>query len=288
MHFAETGVTHVQSNILHSRGYVLSHLEARRECAFCSLMGLRCACPENPSEPRALRLSSWEHLIAVGKRKFLVEATYTIKQLRGMDVYFAQSQPKQSLRFAFKQDAGFLDLQLAYGDFLGTTNRSVASWTVSESGDAGQDGKLVCSELPDWDSVSAVTTLLEVVTPEHSIENCGPVKVKTESRYGCATTKRVSTTCDQCGKEFVKANHLRRHVAALHEGKRPYECRECNLSFTQRGNLIRHRETVHDGRRRYSCEICLVAFANSSNLKRHVLRQHARATKAREVCIPAC
>ena len=42
---------------------------------------------------------------------------------------------------------------------------------------------------------------------------------------------------------------LKRHVDAVHEGKKPHTCPKCNANFAAKGDLVRHTFYVHDGKK---------------------------------------
>ena len=63
--------------------------------------------------------------------------------------------------------------------------------------------------------------------------------------------------CEFCDATFE--NHLKNHVSTLHEGKKSsiYKCVICDEVLTSKGALkTKHIAAVHDGKKPYECEIC--------------------------------
>ena len=55
-------------------------------------------------------------------------------------------------------------------------------------------------------------------------------------------------------------DHLDKHVASVHEGKKPFKCSTCDASFTTKTNLNAtlkcHFESILEGKKPYKCNIC--------------------------------
>ena len=46
-------------------------------------------------------------------------------------------------------------------------------------------------------------------------------------------------------------NHvLKKHVAAVHEKRKPHLCSTCGVGFAEQGNLTKHIAAVHNGIKR--------------------------------------
>ncbi|KAJ3893904.1 hypothetical protein GG344DRAFT_23211, partial [Lentinula edodes] len=54
--------------------------------------------------------------------------------------------------------------------------------------------------------------------------------------------RRYVCTAPECGKCFVRGEHLKRHVRSLHSWEKPHKCLHpgCNKTFSRRDNLGQH------------------------------------------------
>lgn len=52
--------------------------------------------------------------------------------------------------------------------------------------------------------------------------------------------------CKLCSSSFDRDGHLKVHIMAVHEKKRPFVCGICNASFGHSSSLLRHIRTVHN------------------------------------------
>merc|ERR1719510_1254414 len=60
-------------------------------------------------------------------------------------------------------------------------------------------------------------------------------------------------TCPICGITFRidrGVGYLRRHIEAVHEGKKRFQCDICKKQFAEKTNLNRHVSSVHEGKKR--------------------------------------
>ena len=55
-------------------------------------------------------------------------------------------------------------------------------------------------------------------------------------------TEKIKATCPECGKLYLW-NNLRRHVLAVHRGKRPFHCTVCDKWFQDKEGLKLHQTT---------------------------------------------
>ena len=99
-----------------------------------------------------------------------------------------------------------------------------------------------------------------------------------------------SYECDECGKLFVRRDHLKRHMLKLHgdvyhrktssfasisrtkldNKEEEFYCNECGKNFTRKDHLKRHKLT-HSGEKPFSCEYCEGRFTRADALMQHKL-----------------
>ena len=92
-----------------------------------------------------------------------------------------------------------------------------------------------------------------------------------ENSSSQSITNQIKTKplCTICKKSFTTKNGLNRHVASVHEGKKPFSCDICDLRFIERRNVQRHILAVHEEQKPYNCSNCVSKFATKSSLKIH-------------------
>ena len=78
--------------------------------------------------------------------------------------------------------------------------------------------------------------------------------------------RKKPVKCSICNATFTRNSSLNRHVASVHEGKKPqdskkpFKCNICNSAFTRKSNLKTHSASVHDGKKVFDCDICDTTF----------------------------
>ncbi|XP_072225602.1 uncharacterized protein [Leuresthes tenuis] len=82
-------------------------------------------------------------------------------------------------------------------------------------------------------------------------------------------TRRISKSCELCGKTFANPSALRIHYV-VHTGEKPYRCTLCGKGFTQKGNLKCHLR-IHTGHRPFHCVKCGKTFTQKVNLNHHLM-----------------
>ena len=60
--------------------------------------------------------------------------------------------------------------------------------------------------------------------------------------------------CAFCGKGFSKTNHLKSHVAQIHEDKKPWECKFCDFKSNVKRHMTEHIEQAHEEKKSPRCE----------------------------------
>ena len=82
----------------------------------------------------------------------------------------------------------------------------------------------------------------------------------------------VMTTHTNAVHEKKRKSKLNRNKS--NKGKK-YRCEICKIGFNDPNNRKRHIATVHEGKKPYSCCMCEKAFGQNSHLKRHFSSVHA-------------
>ena len=78
--------------------------------------------------------------------------------------------------------------------------------------------------------------------------------------------RKVQIECGICDAEFGQREDLDRHVAIVHEGKKPFKCDICYAQFTSKHGMKGHIATIHDGKKTFKCYICNANLGQSPNL----------------------
>ncbi len=77
--------------------------------------------------------------------------------------------------------------------------------------------------------------------------------------------------CDQCGKDFLTASGLRRHVIRVHcQSRMSFKCEICNGRFAEKAELQTHMSSKHASEKTYHCNACSRMFARKDTLTRHL------------------
>lgn len=76
--------------------------------------------------------------------------------------------------------------------------------------------------------------------------------------------------CVQCGVEFRQTGNLRKHIAEIHEQRKPFGCTMCGVSFSRKHARDTHERAVHQQIRPFQCHICKKMYKNRSDLNKHM------------------
>ena len=80
--------------------------------------------------------------------------------------------------------------------------------------------------------------------------------------------------CQICGNSFSKKQHINRHIAAVHDRKKPHKCGVCPSTFTEVAKLRKHIANVHEGKKPHKCEVCPSSFSEGGTLRQHIKSIH--------------
>ena len=70
------------------------------------------------------------------------------------------------------------------------------------------------------------------------------VKVESDS---ITQLKTRNHRCPTCNTRFIRKEHLKNHVATVHEGKKPFQCNICKTHFSRKTSLNFHVASIHEG-----------------------------------------
>ena len=59
--------------------------------------------------------------------------------------------------------------------------------------------------------------------------------------------EKAAFKCTECSRVFGLKTNLKKHIEAVHEGKKPFVCPRKSSRFARKQDLNRHVKAVHDG-----------------------------------------
>jgi len=107
---------------------------------------------------------------------------------------------------------------------------------------------------------------------ECNFETRKQVEFKAHLKYRHSAGNRLP--CDQCHFTATRADALKRHIEAEHEGVR-YNCELCDYTSKYKADIKKHEQHVHEGKI-YNCEDCSYTCQSSNSMRAHA-RSHIKA-----------
>ena len=88
-----------------------------------------------------------------------------------------------------------------------------------------------------------------------------------------------SFQCHICLATFSTNHSFKRHIASVHEGKRPFKCDTCDTKFAAKQYLNIHVAAIHKGRKPFKCGTCDACFTQKgSTSPLFMKRRHSNVT----------
>lgn len=105
-----------------------------------------------------------------------------------------------------------------------------------------------------------------------------------EATHDVTEVSEETNKCGECGRNFLRSCHLKRHQRTIHFKEKPYCCSRCRKCFSQATGLKRHQQTHQDEEEKqmdadmpsdiYPCTKCSLSFVTKFNLFQHLKRHH--------------
>ena len=113
-----------------------------------------------------------------------------------------------------------------------------------------------------------------VPTPELVPDNTNEVQISVASVDGeneveCHTEPERPFPCNVCGRKFIRATHLRRHMR-IHTGEKPFFCHICGRRYA-RGDYLRAHIHAHRREKFHKCRVCGEVYHDLSRFSNHCL-----------------
>ncbi|XP_055849496.1 zinc finger protein 236-like [Episyrphus balteatus] len=102
-----------------------------------------------------------------------------------------------------------------------------------------------------------------------------PKKSSSSKKSLARSVRQISQSghkCTECGKVFLKANDLERHIRT-HTKEKPYQCSTCSRQFALMSTLVNHMKTHDAERETFDCQVCGKKYTSQKVLTVH-LRIH--------------
>ena len=104
---------------------------------------------------------------------------------------------------------------------------------------------------------------------------CASLKPETQKMAKKGAKRiRKKANCSQCSKTFCNSTNLSVHVAAVHDGVKPFKCTDCDATFSMKSQLPGHMLSVHGEGKRVKCDSCDSTFTTVSGMNKHAKSAH--------------
>ena len=77
-----------------------------------------------------------------------------------------------------------------------------------------------------------------------------------------------------CNALIYQKVYLKKHVAIVHEGKKPFKCSKCETSFSSNAEIKRYIASVHDAKKLLKYNDYEASFLQKDHLKTHMSSVH--------------
>ena len=124
------------------------------------------------------------------------------------------------------------------------------------------------SESPNEPSTSMPTP--ELIVADHTNDvQISVTSAEGENEVECQTEPDRPFPCSVCGRKFIRATHLRRHMR-IHTGEKPFFCHICGRRYA-RGDYLRAHIHAHRREKFHKCRVCGEVYHDLSRFSNHCL-----------------
>lgn len=109
----------------------------------------------------------------------------------------------------------------------------------------------------------------ELVTDHTNSVQISVASVEGENEVECHTEPERPYPCSVCGRKFIRATHLRRHMR-IHTGEKPFFCHICGRRYA-RGDYLRAHIHAHRREKFHKCRVCGEVYHDLSRFSNHCL-----------------
>ena len=120
-------------------------------------------------------------------------------------------------------------------------------FTISDFKKMDSNDEIHSQEVHELNPISAIKDSYENNSSHDNMkETDEKVELNEENETKESPEKVRKHKCDTCEKAFTRLDHLKRHVACVHEGQRNYNCGFCEKAFTRPDRLKHHIASAHN------------------------------------------